>query len=124
MLTKKPRSNKSFSTSSQEVYSRYKHKAGARDVEFNLTLKQFSAIIRKNCAYCGRSARKSKTVSRGSKHGAIPYNGIDRIDARQGYEPWNVTPCCFDCNRAKGAQSVKEFKQWIRRVYERQFCRK
>lgn len=110
-----------YSTAAAQIRARYKYKAESKGVEFNLTAAQFARVIVKNCVYCGRSARKSKTASTRSRQGHIPYNGIDRIDPRQGYEPWNVAPCCFDCNRAKGAMSVKEFQQWIRRIYAKQY---
>ena len=44
-------------------------------------------------------------------------NGVDRIDSNQGYYWENCVPCCEKCNYAKHEMSVKEFKNWIIKVY-------
>lgn len=52
-------------------------------------------IFSKPCHYCG----------------AIGWDiiGCDRIDNSLPHTPDNVVPCCFECNRKRGAKSYEEF---------------
>ncbi len=47
---------------------------------------------------------------------AFPFNGVDRIDSKKGYEETNVVPCCKMCNFAKKELKYEEFMVWINRL--------
>jgi hypothetical protein len=51
----------------------------------------------------------------------VKYNGIDRIDSTRGYLVGNVVACCKYCNTSKNTMTQKDFKQFIKRVYEYNF---
>jgi len=59
-------------------------------------------LIGQDCHYCGRPPAN---YSEG-----LIYNGIDRVDSREGHYTDNVVPCCGKCNVMKGADS---FEVWI-----------
>ena len=62
------------------------------------------ALISSPCTYCGRIQENG--------------NGLDRVDSNKEYTLDNVTPCCKECNWAKNAQSVKEFKNHVTKIYK------
>jgi hypothetical protein len=63
---------------------------GIRRISCSLTFDEFCMIRRGPCRYCG---------------GALPPKGVglDRIDAKRGYDADNVVPACARCNHARGA---------------------
>lgn len=97
----------------------------------DLTFEQFVELSQKNCFYCGiepnnatnrldadsRNKRRNRENQFSGEKGTFVYNGLDRIDSSIGHMLNNVVPCCKDCNRAKLALSVDEFKELIKRIY-------
>jgi hypothetical protein len=75
-------------------YSYYKATAKRRDIEFNLTLEQFTELWNKPCYYCGDEI---KTI------------GVDRVDNTKGYQVDNIVPCCAWCNKMKLNYTKEEF---------------
>lgn len=101
---------------------RYKYQAKKRNLDFNLTQKQFAEITQKDCQYCGA---KPNNISKNSRcNGDYIYNGIDRVDNGKGYIIDNIVPCCITCNLAKGKSSLQEYKDWIGRSYKKMFSKK
>ncbi len=93
------------------MYKTYAKGAYKRNLEFSLSLEQFSAEIVKPCVYCGQfSVRLGQHYKR--------YNGLDRKDNFQGYTVYNAVSCCRTCNLAKRAMTVDEFLNWACRVVE------
>jgi hypothetical protein len=87
--------------------------ARKRHLLFSISLEVFKNLSSLPCHYCGSApSNLSRTAG-----GDWSWNGLDRVDSRKGYVIENVVPCCKICNRAKGALSVAEFKQWIAKVY-------
>lgn len=80
--------------------SRLKYK----QVEFTLSLKEYSEIIKAPCHYCG-----------------IPNDGggsgLDRIDNNVGYVVGNLVSCCGTCNRMKSDLFLPQFLDKIRRIF-------
>lgn len=99
----------------RKLFSRYKDSANQRSLDFLLSFEQFIAITSKACYYCG--ADPNQIVIAKGNNGNYLYNGIDRIDSNSGYVLDNTLPCCFTCNRAKGAMHYDEFLEWIRKIY-------
>ena len=85
------------------VYHRYKKGAEKRGLVWELSKREFEQLIQMECDLCGVSASDSE----GMKH-KTPFNGIDRRDSDLGYTLANSVPCCWDCNRMKGEETLKE----------------
>lgn len=65
--------------------------------EFNLTLKQYTNILKKyknKCFYCDDKIENNGV-------------GLDRIDSSKGYSIDNVVTCCRNCNFLKGEHLTK-----------------
>lgn len=119
---KKPRlGNKSINTPYYHLYKNYYNAAIKRGLSFELTLEQFKVLTVKNCFYCGRAPFQKlalKYCKTGEKRSLeIIYNGVDRIDNKQGYVENNCTSCCGQCNRAKLHYSKEEFLLWISLIH-------
>jgi len=97
-----------------EIYKRHAKKRGN---EWNLTEEQFRALTQKDCYYCGGKPNNRRNAR--GYNGEYIYNGIDRIDNTKGYTIDNVISCCKVCNRAKNNLTLQEFKDWVRKIYNK-----
>lgn len=95
----------------QDIWRQYRGRAQHRQLEWRLTLDQFTTLVHNDCFYCGGSP--SNVMRR-----AVVYNGIDRLDNEVGYTPENCVTCCATCNRAKSTLSLTDFRKWIHRLCE------
>jgi hypothetical protein len=94
------------------VYSRtpgqryYNHIRGAerRKLVNELTLSQYTNLIKSPCIYCGQVPAE------------LNWNGVDRKDSNFGYIIENCVPCCRYCNTIKNIKSYQEWSNWIIRV--------
>jgi len=94
-------------------FGHYKNGAKRRNLEWGLTIKQFTNLIKNNCHYCG--VKPSLKLKR--RKNVLLINGVDRVNSKIGYITTNVVSCCSTCNFAKGSLTELEFKEWIKRVY-------
>jgi hypothetical protein len=78
-------------------FSQYKNNANQRGIPFLMEFQQFEGLWGKPCFYCGAEI---KTI------------GLDRIDNNGPYHIDNVVPCCWSCNKSKGALPLEE---WLER---------
>ena len=102
----------------------YKNGAKRRGIDYNLTEKQFADITQKDCYYCGKKPNQINKGHRGyPPFGDYIYNGIDRIDNNKGYLIDNIVPCCKQCNSAKNILTIQEYKDWLKRTYNKIFNR-
>lgn len=77
--------------------------ARRRDIECHLKVAWYREHIwGKPCLYCGEDCR----------------GGIDRFDNDRSYDPDNCVPCCHWCNAIKGAQTVSEMMEHLRRILD------
>lgn len=90
-----------------------------------LSFDDFCRLSRMKCYYC--NAEYSRVIEdryremkeKGKISDTIlKINGLDRVDSSKGYTIDNVVPCCVTCNTAKNKMTQKEFKEWIKTVYE------
>ena len=107
------------SSAARKAYTRTKQKAKIRGIEFALTLDEAFWLMTDNCHYCG-SAPSQICKSVNWRHVDFVYNGIDRVMSSLGYIASNCVACCWICNRAKGALSVKDFLVWVRKIHDYQ----
>lgn len=77
-------------------YKLYLRMAIKRNLDFCISRKEFSALIREPCFYCD-TYNENESV------------GIDRIDSNKGYYIYNIVPCCEGCNKKKGIKQVTQF---------------
>jgi hypothetical protein len=103
-------------TAFKALLATYRNNAANRGYQWNLTEFEFISLINDNCYYCGA---KPNQVFRRDPHEII-YNGIDRVDSSGDYSIENVVTACGDCNIAKKERPVKEFLEWVDRIYTHQ----
>lgn len=97
------------------VIKMYRDNAKKQGHTWKLSKKEAIDLLAGNCYYCG--CPPSRTRVDPGKYGEFTYNGIDRIDNSKGYISSNVVSCCTTCNLKKEKMTVKEFINWIRKVY-------
>lgn len=98
-------SNKKYDSrilSARDVWRRYKKEG--------LSFEDFYELSQKNCFYCD-------CLPINNNNGEFYYNGLDRIDSSLGHTIDNVVSCCKDCNFAKQDMTVKEFYEWVNKIY-------
>ena len=101
-----------------QLFSNYRLGAIRRELDWDLSLELFSKLISQNCYYCGTSPTPPSSINlKKFPTGPISFNGLDRVDNRQGYTVGNIVACCKDCNYAKGTRSISQFKKWVQRIY-------
>lgn len=100
------RTPKSVGYLASNIVNYIKQKAVDRNKKWTLSAVEAYHLITGTCKYCGFKPD-------------WPNNrvGIDRVNNDLGYVSGNCVPCCFTCNSAKGEKTLKEFKNWIGRVY-------
>ena len=86
-------------------FREYASGAAKRNIEFNITLDEFTTCVVKPCYYC--KAYKETEV-----------RGVDRIDSFKGYSKENILPACETCNSMKKQLSMKEFASHIELLYK------
>lgn len=77
------------------------------DEKTMMSREKFNEMILQPCAYCGFQP-----------DGKTSWNSVDRIDSWKGYEDDNVVPACKHCNYTKGSLSVKQLREYFKRVCE------
>lgn len=82
-------------------YLEYKRRGKRDDIEFNLTLEEFTSFWNLQCTYCGAD---------------IDGVGLDRTDNTLGYSMTNCVPCCSYCNRMKASRPLSEWLGHLRKV--------
>lgn len=103
-------------SSLKSCFTVYQGSAKIRNLDFSLSLDQFQKITSQKCFYCGVEPGNSHIRTRGN--GSYVYNGIDRVDNKQGYINGNVVPCCKCCNYMKQTMGIDEFINHIKRIYK------
>lgn len=96
------------------LYNKYKCSANYRNLEFNLSKKEFISLTKQKCHYCNIEPKQN--IETPYKNGSYIFNGIDRLDNSRGYTLDNCVPCCGICNKAKRDLSYNEFVNWIDRL--------
>lgn len=101
----------------RRAYRQHSERARKLEVE-PLPIEVWEELVIRDCEYCG-SQPSREVMSQSGRGESFFCNGVDRIDSNFGYEVWNVVPCCWVCNRAKGSMTDKEFLTWRERIARR-----
>jgi hypothetical protein len=99
------------------IYASYKVQAKKRDIEFNLTKKEFSGLMLQSCFYCGIEPSNQFSAFPAERERPFFYNGVDRLNNALGYQTNNCVPCCAQCNWAKRDMTKEQFENWVKRIY-------
>jgi 5-methylcytosine-specific restriction endonuclease McrA len=99
----------------------YRRGAKKRNLDWALTVDQFTYITSSNCYYCDAPPHRIRYNYGGIKaeliaNSAYTYNGIDRIDPKLGYTLENCRACCWTCNKWKGKMSSDDFFSHINKI--------
>jgi hypothetical protein len=86
-------------------FREYADSAAKKNVEFNISVDEFTNIVTKPCYYC-------------KKYDETEVIGIDRIDSFKGYATGNILPACEICNSMKKQLTMKEFANHISILYK------
>ena len=92
----------------------YNNSASQRGLVYDLSETFLFSSIKMDCHYCGKPPSKPHR-----KCETFLYNGLDRVDNSVGYVESNVVPCCFICNRMKGALATKDFLEHLNNIWTR-----
>jgi len=95
------------------LMKQYKSGAEERGLVFRLTEEEFLEVTGLPCWYCGCEPRKE---ARKGVTGSYVYNGVDRVDNRDGYVYENCVPCCGTCNSMKSNRSLEDFLAKVRSI--------
>lgn len=106
------------------LYNRIKAGAKESNRKFLLTKLQVKEITSKNCTYCNKPPLQSvKKTFDGTCFGDYLYNGIDRVNNKEGYILSNCVPCCFICNKIKHTMELSDFIKNIENIYLHYVCK-
>lgn len=102
-----------------KLFGAYKLGAKNRGHKFELSKEDFKSIVVSDCFYCGdKPSQEMKNNGKSNFFGNFTYNGIDRVNNKNGYVLNNVVPCCFRCNQAKLTMGKYDFIKMIKKIYE------
>lgn len=86
----------------------------------SISLEEFRFLISQECFYCESEPLNKKSDTLTKKNFIIDglnYNGLDRVNSRNGYHLQNVVTCCQWCNRYKKEKTLKEFFDRADKIY-------
>lgn len=105
----------------RQLIGHYRQGADRRGIAFDLTEKEFEALVQGDCFYCGQKPARRYRPSR-----YITFylsNGIDRVDNTVGYEVSNCVSCCKICNQFKSDLTQSQMFEFVKRIYEKHLRR-
>lgn len=98
------------------LFKDYKNKALYRGYNFELSFVKFIDLIENPCYYCGTKFSNKRIKKYNLFSGIYRYNGIDRVNNKEGYTENNVVSCCSVCNQAKHKLDKDFFLNWVEKV--------
>jgi hypothetical protein len=106
MSEESKRKRDGYTASFNSLYDHYRRQAAKRGLMFDISKKDFWLLTSQPCFVC--AAPPSQGKSNRCRNPYL-YNGIDRVDSREGYRLGNVVACCWAHNRIKGKLTYQEF---------------
>lgn len=103
------------------IFRQYQINAEKKGLAFELTKERWLRLTQLPCVYCGAlKSNRHKANKKCNYTQDFTYNGIDRVDSAKGYIESNCVSCCGTCNLAKRHMPVKEFLDWVDRIFKYQ----
>lgn len=100
-------------------YRAYKRNSKDRELDFSLSLEEFSNFISLKCYYCNDPPKDANYLSKSTrKYKGFLANGIDRVDNTKGYIKENCVTCCTTCNMMKKTLTIDKFLEQISKIYK------
>lgn len=118
-IAKENKESKSEHTKIASLFKYVTNKTQARKegkIDFNLSIEEYSKIIKENCIYCGMKPNNKFRFKHKSGDDYLLYQGVDRIDSNGNYTINNVVPCCDICNKGKHVRKVEEFQEYLNNI--------
>lgn len=111
-----------FDTAVGQMFTKYQSSTKDRnkDINFKLSLPEFTKLVTDNCFYCGTKPNRLNSIQRKYDKPTLRFSGIDRVDSDKDYTTDNCVTCCTFCNRAKNDLSLDDFLSWASRFAEHQ----
>jgi len=109
-------------SSRNRILDAYKRGASRRGLCWKLPDNTFDTLISQSCHYCGSAPSQEEYRSPESfRYSDTPnakflYNGIDRVNNKEGYTVENIVPCCSTCNKMKGTMNEEEFRIHLKKL--------
>lgn len=103
----------------RDTWHKYRYSAKKRNKAFSLSLAQFIEMTSQNCYLCGKPPLQK--ASKKGYFGTYFYNGLDRIDNKEGYVIGNVLACCQACNFLKRDKPLNEFLEIVEAIAKYQW---
>lgn len=90
----------------KEKLAEVKKSAATRGKRFTLEIEDILKVWKQPCYYCGEPIKTA---------------GLDRYDNRRGYEPDNIVPCCYNCNRMKATMHGDDFLDLLAKIFYKHY---
>lgn len=88
-----------YDSSLPHQYREYLSRANRKQIEFSLSVEEFTTLASGTCVYC-----------------LAPATGIDRKNSKKGYTISNSQSCCSKCNWMKGQLREDDFIEHCQRI--------
>lgn len=99
----------------------YQNGAKSRNFEWSISEEKFKELTSSPCYYCNEEPSKIRDRNGGNIFKGKPYtyNGIDRVNNKEGYTEENTVSCCWMCNMLKGTFDKDKFLNKIKQIAEK-----
>ena len=103
-------------TAYRRVLAQYKADAKRRNLVWELSDEQFKTSTKARCYFTGVEPSSVMKVASGETY---VYNGIDRLNSKEGYTITNCVPCCTEVNFMKRNLPYEKFVNLCKTIAER-----
>lgn len=108
-----PRKHKGGPKGASAWFCRYVRRCREDNVFWELSFDEFCLLITGACVYCLRAPYRPAPRHMSS------FNGLDRLNPKQGYSRENVVTACFECNGLKSNRFSPEETKIMARALAR-----
>ena len=103
-------------TAFRKVLYQYKHDAKRRGLSWQLSNEEFKHLTSSPCYFTGKLPSTAMEAASGEIY---MYNGVDRLDSKEGYTLKNCVPCCTEVNFMKRNLPYEKFIELCKAIEER-----
>ena len=100
----------------RKVLYQYKHDAKRRGLSWQLSNEEFKHLTSSPCYFTGKLPSTAMEAASGEIY---MYNGVDRLDSKEGYTLKNCVPCCTEVNFMKRNLPYEKFIELCKAIAER-----